>query len=52
MKEMLCEECTSKEEIEDLDSIGDLKALCPDGMHAIFQKNGCCRGEGDRQSVD
>jgi hypothetical protein len=38
MNEMLCKEFTSEEVIEALDSIGDLKAPGPDGMHAIFYK--------------
>jgi hypothetical protein len=38
MKEMLCEECMSKEAIEDLDNIGDLKALCPTECMQSFKK--------------
>jgi hypothetical protein len=50
MNEMLCKEFTSKEVIEALDSIGDLKAPGPDGMHAIFYKKnlGCGGGKSDR----
>jgi hypothetical protein len=38
MNEMLCKEYTAQEVKEALDSIGDLKAPGPDGMHAIFYK--------------
>jgi exonuclease III len=38
MNEMLCKEFNSREVIDALDSIGDLKAPGPDGMHAIFYK--------------
>jgi hypothetical protein len=38
MNEMLCKEYTSEEVTEALQSIGDLKAPGPDGMHSIFYK--------------
>jgi hypothetical protein len=38
MNSMLGREFTGKEVIEALDSIGDLKAPGPDGMHALFYK--------------
>jgi hypothetical protein len=38
MNETLCKEFTSKEVVEALDSIGDLKAPGLDGMHSIFYK--------------
>ena len=38
MNELLCKEFTSKEVVEALETIGDLKAPGPDGMHAIFYK--------------
>uniref|UniRef100_A0ACD5VK05 Uncharacterized protein n=1 Tax=Avena sativa TaxID=4498 RepID=A0ACD5VK05_AVESA len=38
MNEMLCAQFTSKEVVEALDSIGDLKAPGLDGMHSLFYK--------------
>jgi hypothetical protein len=38
MNEVLCEEFSSKEVVEALDSIGDLKVPGLDGMHAVFYK--------------
>jgi hypothetical protein len=38
MNEALCREYTAEEVKEALESIGDLKAPGPDGMHAIFYK--------------
>jgi hypothetical protein len=38
MNELLCKEFTGEEVVEALESIGDLKAPGPDGMHSIFYK--------------
>jgi hypothetical protein len=48
MNEILCKEFDSKEVVEALESIGDLKAPGLDGMHSIFYKFflGCCGRKG------
>jgi hypothetical protein len=38
MNTMLCKEYTSEEVVDALNSIGDMKAPGPDGMHALFYK--------------
>jgi hypothetical protein len=38
MNAMLCKEYRSEEVVDALNSIGDMKAPGPDGMHALFYK--------------